>query len=72
MPEPTPKLVLCPECDKEMDINKSEDCPNCGHPVAFTLGRYRSEKALQKLRDLDEKKKEPEKKKGSLSGKLGG
>ena len=45
------KKVMCPECDKEVDLEAGEECSNCGINVAVILERDRYERALERLRE---------------------
>lgn len=65
-PVPVKRMVVCPECDTEFDMNEreEEDCPKCGLPVGDVIRKARVNKALRKLEDAEEQSK-PNKKRES-------
>jgi hypothetical protein len=59
------KLVVCPECDTQCDVNDDEECPTCGLNVFRVYEQLRYRRALKKLERDDD---EGEKKKKTPSG----
>jgi hypothetical protein len=64
MPEPTgnksKKIVMCPECDAEVEIDEVDECPKCGLNVQRVIDKDRYDRALENLR----KRREEESNKG--------
>lgn len=66
MAEPSGKrLVLCPECDTEVNLNDVDDCPKCGLNVQRVIDKDRYDRALVKLRE----RREAEQPRGKKSSK---
>lgn len=53
------RLVVCPECDTQCDVNEDDECPKCKLNVARVYEQFRYKRALRKLEDAieDDKKK---------------
>lgn len=68
MPEPpAKKMVICPECDTEVDINETDDCPKCGLNVQRVIDKDRYDRALERLRKRREEEVNTGKKKKNNS-----
>lgn len=69
---PEAKKVICPECDKEVDLSQNDGvCQNCNLDVGQIVETDRHQRALQKYRERREsedpnKKDEKKKRKFSL------
>jgi len=61
------KIILCPECDTEVDIDTEDECSECGLNVKMVIEKDRYERALQTLRDRREAETGGKKKKKPLS-----
>jgi len=64
---PVKKIVQCPECETDVNLAETSECQKCGLNVGRVMERHRLDKALQKIREREEKdaakdKKEKEKK----------
>lgn len=57
------RLVVCPECDTEVDLEEDDECSKCGLNVARVYEQRRYRKALRKLEEDDEKESGKKKKK---------
>jgi len=60
-------IVLCPECDEEVDVDEEDECSSCGLNVKLVMDKDRYERALQRLRERREAEN-PDKKKKKTSG----
>ena len=54
---PEEKKVVCPECDKEVQLTKEGICPECGLDVAWVQEKVRRDKAVEKVKQAAEKGK---------------
>jgi predicted amidophosphoribosyltransferase len=62
MSDTASKKVLCPECDKEVDLSQNEGiCQGCGLDVALVIEKDRYERALEKIRSRREQESNPPK-----------
>ena len=61
-------IVLCPECDEEVNTEEEDECSNCGLNVKLVLDKDRYERALQRLRERREEENPAKKKRGSTPG----
>lgn len=57
------RLVVCPECDTEVDLEETDECPKCELNVAKVYEQRRYRKALRKLEEDDERESGAKKKK---------
>jgi hypothetical protein len=48
---PNSRLVLCPECDTEVNLEEVDECPKCGLDVEKVMTKFRYENALKKLQE---------------------
>jgi len=53
--EPQERMVICPECGKEVKINKDGEgeCPGCGLDVGWCLEKRRRDRAVAKLAEQE-------------------
>jgi len=56
------RMVVCPECDTQCDINDDDECPKCGLDVARVYTQLRYKRALRKLEEEVENDKKKKKK----------
>lgn len=42
------RIVLCPDCDGEVDLEQTEECPKCGLNVQVIIDKHRYSKAYEK------------------------
>jgi len=61
-------IVLCPECDEEVDVDEEDECSSCGLNVKIVMDKDRYDRALQRLRERREAENPDKKKKKSGSG----
>ncbi len=57
------KLVLCPECGAEVDLEKDDECPKCDLNVARVYEQRRYRKALRQFEESYEAEENPKGKK---------
>ena len=69
MAEPAGKvkkhLVICPECDAEVDLEQTDECAKCGLNVQLVMDKHRYNKALRRIAEREEGETRPGKKKPS-------
>ena len=67
MPD-TKKSVLCPECDKDVElVNGEGTCGNCGLDVGWVYEKRRRDKALDKVKEREEQEQQPPKRKNKFN-----
>lgn len=57
-------IILCPECETEVDLDTVDECPKCGLNVQSVVDHDRHDRALETLRKRRENEKPPEQGKG--------
>jgi hypothetical protein len=58
-PAPEVKLVICPECETEVNLTEGDTCKKCGLDVAWCLEKARRDRAVKRLvegREAEERK----------------
>jgi hypothetical protein len=59
------RLVICPECDTENNLNEVDECSNCGLNLEVLFTKHRYNRALKKLQEREEEEGKKGKKKSS-------
>jgi rRNA maturation endonuclease Nob1 len=57
------RLVVCPECDTQVDLEEVDECPKCGLDVEKVYSKIRYDDAVAKVRKQREESAPPQKKK---------
>lgn len=68
MPEVKRIKVICPECEKEVELSDGEGvCGNCGLDVGWVMEKRRRDKAVKKLEEREEKESPTKNKKSRFN-----
>ena len=59
---PKTRIVVCPECGKEVDLEQVDECANCGLNVEKVYEQARYRRALRKVLEDDDDDKKKKKK----------
>jgi len=57
------RLVLCPECETQVDLEEVDECPKCGLDVEKVYQKVRYDDAVEKVRKQRTASSTPQKKK---------
>lgn len=64
MPEPKKVKLICPECDKEVELVDGEGvCGNCNLDVGWVVEKRRRDRAIRKMDEREEGETRPKTKK---------
>jgi hypothetical protein len=61
MPEPKKVKLICPECDKEVELVDGEGVCDCGLDVGWVVEKRRRDRAVKKLAEREEAEVHPPK-----------